>query len=325
MRKCNVGGQAIIEGVMMKGAKCTAMAVRKPNGEIEIKREENTSIIKKYKFLNVPLVRGIFVLIESLISGMKALNYSASFFDDEEEEDSEPSKFDQWVNSKFEKLEKKFGEEKIMNAISGISITIGVLMAVVLFMIIPTFIASLFKGFVKNTVILHLIEAVIKVAILIIYMWLIGKMDDMNRMYQYHGAEHKTIFCYENEKPLTVENVKEFTRFHPRCGTNFLFLTMFISIIVYAFTGWGNLIQRILFRIILLPIVAGITYEVIRWLGKNNSKLAKIIAYPGLKLQELTTREPDASQIEVAIASLKAAEGIDGEETIKKSSEKECI
>ena len=321
MKKCNVGGQAIIEGVMMKSAKCTAMAVRKPNGEIEIKREENKSIIKKYKFLNVPFVRGIFVLIESLISGMKALNYSASFFDDEEEENSEPSKFDIWVNSKFEKLEKKFGEEKIMNAISGVSIAIGVLMAVVLFMIIPTFIASFFKGFVQNAIILNFIEGVVKVAILITYMWLIGKMDDMNRMYKYHGAEHKTIFCYENEKPLTVENVKEFTRFHPRCGTNFLFLTMFVSIIVYAFTGWGSIVQRVIFRIILLPIVAGITYEVIRWLGKNNSKFAKIVAYPGLKLQELTTREPDADQIEVAIASLKAAEGIDEKEV----SEKECI
>ena len=170
LKKCNVGGQAIIEGVMMKGAKCTAMAVRKPNGEIEIKREENKSIIKKYKFLNVPFVRGIFVLIESLISGMKALNYSASFFDDEEEENSEPSKFDIWVNSKFEKLEKKFGEEKIMNAISGVSIAIGVLMAVVLFMIIPTFIASFFKGFVQNAIILNFIEGVVKVAILITYM-----------------------------------------------------------------------------------------------------------------------------------------------------------
>ena len=252
---------------------------------------------------------------------MKALNYSASFFDDEEEENSEPSKFDIWVNSKFEKLEKKFGEEKIMNAISGVSIAIGVLMAVVLFMIIPTFIASFFKGFVQNAIILNFIEGVVKVAILITYMWLIGKMDDMNRMYKYHGAEHKTIFCYENEKPLTVENVKEYTRFHPRCGTNFLFLTMFVSIIVYAFTGWGSIVQRVIFRIILLPIVAGITYEVIRWLGKNNSKFAKIVAYPGLKLQELTTREPDADQIEVAIASLKAAEGIDEKEV----SEKECI
>lgn len=307
MRKCNVGGQAIIEGVMMKGAKCTAIAVRKPNGKIEIKKENNTSIIKKYKFLNIPFIRGIFILIESLVSGMKALNYSASFF--EEEENSEPSKFEKW-------LEDKLGD-KLNDIIIAFSMFIGIIMAVLLFMALPTFIASFFKGIVSSTILMHLIEAVIRVGILIAYMWIVGKMDDMNRLYQYHGAEHKTIFCYENEMPLTVENVKKFTRFHPRCGTNFLFLTMFVSIIVFAFTGWGGLLQRLILRIVLLPVVSGVTYELIRWLGKNNSKLSKLIAYPGLKLQELTTREPDEYQIEVAISSLKAAEGIDNEEILK--------
>lgn len=300
MRKCNVGGQAIIEGVMMKGAKCTAIAVRKPNGKIEIKKENKTSIIKKYKFLNIPFVRGIFILIESLVSGMKALNYSASFFD--EDESLEQSKFEKW-------LEDKFGD-KLNDIIVGLSMVIGIVMAVLLFMALPTFIASFFRRVVNSTIIMHLIEAFIRVGILVAYMWGVGKMDDMNRLYQYHGAEHKTIFCYENEMPLTVENVKKFTRFHPRCGTNFLFLTMFVSIIVFAFTGWGSLFQRLILRIVLLPVVSGITYELIRWIGNNNNKLAKLIAYPGLKLQELTTREPDASQIEVAISSLKAAEGI---------------
>lgn len=307
MRKCNVGGQAIIEGVMMKGAKCTAIAVRKPNGKIEIKKENNTSIIKKYKFLNIPFIRGIFILIESLVSGMKALNYSASFF--EEEENSEPSKFEKW-------LEDKLGD-KLNDIIIAFSMFIGIIMAVLLFMALPTFIASFFKDIVSSTILMHLIEAVIRVGILIAYMWIVGKMDDMNRLYQYHGAEHKTIFCYENEMPLTVENVKKFTRFHPRCGTNFLFLTMFVSIIVFAFTGWGGLLQRLILRIVLLPVVSGVTYELIRWLGKNNSKLSKLIAYPGLKLQELTTREPDEYQIEVAISSLKAAEGIDNEEILE--------
>ncbi len=302
-----MGGQAIIEGVMMKGAKCTAIAVRKPNGKIEIKKESNTSIIKKYKILNIPFIRGIFILIESLVSGMKALNYSASFF--EEDDNSEPSKFEKW-------LEDKFGD-KLNDIIVGLSMFMGIIMAVLLFMALPTFIASLFKGIVGSNIVMHFIEAVIRIGILIAYMWIVGKMDDMNRLYQYHGAEHKTIFCYENEMPLTVENVKKFTRFHPRCGTNFLFLTMFVSIIVFAFTGWGGLLQRLILRIVLLPVVSGVTYELIRWLGKNNSKLSKLIAYPGLKLQELTTREPDASQIEVAIASLRAAEGIDNEEILE--------
>lgn len=238
---------------------------------------------------------------------MKALNYSASFF--EEEENSEPSKFEKW-------LEDKLGD-KLNDIIIAFSMFIGIIMAVLLFMALPTFIASFFKGIVSSTILMHLIEAVIRVGILIAYMWIVGKMDDMNRLYQYHGAEHKTILCYENEMPLTVENVKKFTRFHPRCGTNFLFLTMFVSIIVFAFTGWGGLLQRLILRIVLLPVVSGVTYELIRWLGKNNSKLSKLIAYPGLKLQELTTREPDEYQIEVAISSLKAAEGIDNEEILK--------
>ena len=300
MRKCDVGGQAIIEGVMMRGAKGIATAVRTPNGEIEVKVEKTKPITKKYKFLNIPIIRGAVSLIDSLILGIKTLNYSASFFEDDEEE----SKFDIW-------LKEKFGDKAANDLLVTFSMIISLLVATGLFLGIPTGIASLFKNIGISSIALNLIEAVIRIAILIMYMFLISKLDDIYRVFQYHGAEHKTIFCYEAEEKLTIENVRKFGRLHPRCGTNFLFLTMLVSIILFSLTGWGSFWQRLILRIILTPIVAGITYEIIKWLGRTESKLGKIIAYPGLKLQELTTKEPDDSQLEVAIKSLMAAEGIE--------------
>ena len=300
MRKCDVGGQAIIEGVMMRGAKGIATAVRTPNGEIEVKVEKTKPITKKYKFLNIPIIRGAVSLIDSLILGIKTLNYSASFFEDDEEE----SKFDIW-------LKEKFGDKAANDLLVTFSMIISLLVATGLFLGIPTGIASLFKNIGISSFALNLIEAVIRIAILIMYMFLISKLDDIYRVFQYHGAEHKTIFCYEAEEKLTIENVRKFGRLHPRCGTNFLFLTMLVSIILFSLTGWGSFWQRLILRIILTPIVAGITYEIIKWLGRTESKLGKIIAYPGLKLQELTTKEPDDSQLEVAIKSLMAAEGIE--------------
>lgn len=298
MKKCDVGGQAVIEGVMMRGSKGQATAVRKSNGDIEIDFKRITPITKKYKFLNIPFIRGIFILIDSLITGINTLNYSASFF----EEDEEESKFELW-------LKEKLGE-KSNSVMVTITMCISFIMAIGLFVALPTAITSIFTKFNLGSVFLNLIEAFIRIGILLLYMYLISKMDDIYRVFQYHGAEHKTIFCYEAEEELTVENVKKFERFHPRCGTNFLFLIMAVSIIIFSFTGWGNFIERLILRIVLIPIVSGVTYELIKWLGKNNSSLSKIIAYPGLKLQELTTKEPDNSQIEVAIAALMKAEGL---------------
>ena len=185
-----------------------------------------------------------------------------------------------------------------------------------LFLGIPTAIASIFKSIGLSPILLNLIESAIRIAILITYMYFISKLDDIYRIFQYHGAEHKTIFCYEAEEKLTIENVKKFGRLHPRCGTNFLFLTMIVSIILFTLTGWGGFWQRLILRIVLMPLVAGITYELIKWLGRTESKLGKFIAYPGLKLQELTTKEPDDEQLEVAIKSLMAAEGIEYKKTI---------
>ena len=304
MKKCDVGGQAVIEGVMMRGSKGTAIAIRKENGEIETKLERFIYITQKYKFINIPFIRGIFVLIDSLKIGIKTLNYSASFFEDEEEK----SKFEVW-------LQERFGE-KAENILITLTMITSFLVAIGLFVGIPTAIANIFEGTGISTISLNLIEAIIRIIILIFYIWGISKFDDIYRVFQYHGAEHKTIFCYETEEKLTVENVKKFSRFHPRCGTNFLFLIMIVSIFVISLTGWGGFFERLLLRVILIPVVSGITYEIIKWLGRNNNMLAKIIAYPGLQLQKLTTREPEGDQIEVAIASLMKAEGIKQKKTI---------
>lgn len=297
MERRDVGGQAVIEGVMMRGSKGMATAVRKEDGTIAVEVNKATPITQKHKILKIPFIRGMFVLIDSLVQGIKSLNYSASFFDDEE-----PSSFEKW-------LENKLGD-KSNNLIITFTLFISFILSIFLFIAIPTGVASFFSRFNMSSIGLNLIEAIIKIFILLGYMLGISKLDDMYRLFQYHGAEHKTIFCYESGEPLTVENVKKYSRFHPRCGTNFLFLIMFVSIVIFALTGWGSFIERLLIRIVLIPVVSGITYEIIKWLGKSDNKLARIISMPGLKLQWITTREPDDSQIEVAIKSLKAAEGL---------------
>ncbi|NMF06635.1 peptide chain release factor N(5)-glutamine methyltransferase [Clostridium beijerinckii] len=299
MERRDVGGQAVIEGVMMRGSKNLATAVRTPKGNIEIDFKDNRQVTKKYPILNIPFLRGFFVLVESMKVGMESLNYSASFL---EEDNEEPSKFEKWLDDKL--------GEKANSVLMAITMFISFLFAIGLFVALPTGIASVFKGAGISNVMLNLIEALIRIVILLLYMFFISKLNDIYRVFQYHGAEHKTIFCYEAMEELTVENVRKQSRLHPRCGTNFLFLVMFVSIIVFSFTGWGGIIERLALRIVLIPVVTGISYEIIKWLGKNDSMLAQIIAYPGLKLQLLTTKEPDDSQIEVAIASLKAAEGI---------------
>ncbi|MFT8315236.1 MAG: DUF1385 domain-containing protein [Clostridium sp.] len=314
--KHSVGGQAVIEGVMMRGAKGIATAVRKEDNTIELKIEKIVPYAKRNKFFALPIIRGFVSLVESMIIGIKTLNYSASFFEDEE--DNEPSKFDEFLNKIF--------KDKTNDALMAISLCISIVFAVGVFFALPTFAANIFKNLnVHNTVILNLLEGVIRVTIFILYLYLIGKMSDIQRVFQYHGAEHKTVFCYENNDELTPENASKYSRFHPRCGTNFLFLVMIISIFVFSLTGWNSLIFRIISRIVLLPIVSGVTYEVIRWMGRSNNGLSKIFSYPGLMLQKLTTREPDYSQLEVAIKALKGAEGIVDSENADEVEDKNCV
>lgn len=308
-KKTSVGGQAVIEGVMMRGRKGVATAIRKKNGEIEIDFKKIMPLTKKNKIFSLPIIRGFIMLIDSLILGIKTLNYSASFFEDEDD-DSEPSKIDKWMEEKF--------KDKTSDVIIGISMMFSLVLSVLLFFIIPTFAASGFKKLdIQNSIVLNILEGVIRVGIFLAYLYFISKMEDIKRVFQYHGAEHKTIFCYENGEELIPKNAEKQGRLHPRCGTNFLFLVMIVSIIVFSVTGWNSIQQRILYRIILLPVVSGITYEIIKWMGNSNGKLTKILAYPGLMLQKLTTKEPDLEQLEVAIVSLKVAEGLETVESIK--------
>lgn len=307
----SIGGQAILEGVMMRGPFKTAMAVRKPDGEIVCKVDENGTK-KKNKFLSLPIVRGCVNFISSLVIGMKAIMFSAEFVDLEDEEETE-SKFDKW-------LEEKFGD-KIKDIVIYVAIALSLVLSVGLFILLPTAIAQgiqdLFKwlGFdavVSTGSFLSTVEGIVKMIIFITYMYLISRMKEIRRVFEYHGAEHKTIACYEAGEELTVENVKKHTRFHPRCGTSFLLIVMIVSIIIYALLPGFNehsaiirLLLRMGTRILLLPVVAGLSYEVIKLAGRSNG-CVRTLTKPGLWLQRLTTLEPDDSQIEVAIESMLA-------------------
>ncbi|HNT04215.1 MAG TPA: DUF1385 domain-containing protein [Bacillota bacterium] len=287
MKPKAVGGQAVIEGVMMKGAEDIAIAVRKPDGEIVVKKEKLKSNRKKIS--KIPIIRGIFTFVDSLVLGVNALLYSSEFVDVEEEEKKKPSKLDEF-------LEKN---------IIWISVVISVVFSVVLFILLPTVLVGVLKAYTGNTLILNGIEGIVRIAIFLGYILAISGMKDIRRVFEYHGAEHKSIFCYEHGEELTVENVKKYGRLHPRCGTSFLFIVMIVSILLFSLFRWSGLLMRLVIRILLIPIVAGISYEIIKWAGKSESKLSCIVSAPGMWLQKLTTREPDDKQIEVAVEALK--------------------
>ena len=309
----SIGGQAILEGVMMRGPHKTAMAVRKPDKEIECKVEENGTK-KRNKILKLPIIRGAVNFVDSLVIGMKALMYSAEFVDLEEEEESE-SKFDKW-------LEEKLGD-KIKDIVIYFSIALSIVLSVGLFILLPTavtrglewlFSFTSFKEVSEGKVFTSVTEGAVRMIIFVGYLALVSQMKDIKRVFEYHGAEHKTIACYEAGEELTVENVKKHSRFHPRCGTNFLLFVMVISIILFAFLPKTGIMLRMLKRIALLPVVAGLSYEVIKLAGRSKNGCVVAFTKPGLWLQRLTTREPDAEQIEVAITSMKAVIPEDKEE-----------
>ncbi|MBC5998038.1 DUF1385 domain-containing protein [Romboutsia ilealis] len=296
MSKPAVGGQALIEGVMMQSKKKRAIAVRKADGEIVIKKNKIKSWINDKNIDKIPFVRGSFILIENMLEGINSLNYSSEFFMDEENEEED----------KFDILLKKVFKDKANDVVLVIAMFFAILISIGMFVLIPTFIGGLFSKIISNKVILNLIEGIIRILILFTYIVIISKNKDIERTFQYHGAEHKAVYCYENNLELTIENARKFTTLHPRCGTNFLFIVMFTSIILFSFFGWPNPLVRVIMRIVCIPVVAGISYEIIRFLGKYNNKLTKIVAYPGMMLQKFTTKEPDDLQLEVALAALKA-------------------
>lgn len=291
----SIGGQALIEGIMMRGPKKQAIVVRTADGLIV--KQENLKLIKdKYPILGVPFIRGAINFIDTMAKGVKALTFSAAQMPEDEQE--EPSKFDKWI-------EKRFGGEAAEKLIVAVAVIIGAGLAVGLFVLLPTILAGFLGGVIQNPVLNNLIEGVFRIIIFLLYLYLATKMKEIKRIWQYHGAEHKTIFCYEKGLELTVENARTQPRLHPRCGTSFLFLVMIISILVFSLLSWSNVWVRMGLRLLLLPVVVAISYEIIKWAGRHDNIVTRIISAPGKALQRLTTSEPDDDMLEVAIEALK--------------------
>ena len=292
MKSSNIGGQAVLEGVMMKNGDQYAVAVRKPDGEIALQKEVYDGIVKWKKLTKIPFVRGIFSFVDSLVLGMKTLSYSASFFEEEEEE---------------ELTEKEAAKkEKQENLIMGITMACSVVIAVAIFMVLPYLLSNLLKPFVPGRFARTVIVGIVRIVLFISYILLISKMKDIQRVFMYHGAEHKCINCIEHGMDLTVENVRKSSKQHKRCGTSFLFFVLFVSIIVCFFITTESPVLRVLLRIALLPVIAGISYEIIRLAGNTEHPVVELLSKPGLALQNLTTKEPDDDMIEVAICSVEA-------------------
>lgn len=294
-RYSGIGGQAVLEGVMMKNKEKYAVAVRKPDGEIEVEVETYQGLVHGSKFKELPFIRGIFNFLDSLILGTKALNYSASFY---EEEEGKETKFDKAMD----KMSGGNGEKLL----SGIVTVISIVLAVGIFIVLPYFISSLFESFIRNRSLMAIIEGVIRIALFLLYVWGISAMKDIRRLYQYHGAEHKCINCIEKGRPLTVHNVMRSSRLHKRCGTSFIFFVMLVSIVLFFFIQVDNVAEKVVLRILLMPVVAGISYEIIRLAGRTDNLFIKILSAPGMWIQRMTTKEPDESMAEVAIASVEA-------------------
>jgi len=293
--RTSIGGQALIEGIMMRGPSRQSIVIRNPEGELVEKVEEINTGAKRHPILKLPLIRGFYGFGASMVGGVKALMYAASFMPEDEQE--EPSKFDQWI-------EKKLGWEKAQKYIIGIAVCLSVAMMVGLFILLPTFLTGFLDFLNMPNILRNLIEGAIKIAILTLYLFLSTRLSDIHRVFEYHGAEHKTIHCYEKGLELTVENVRAQPRQHPRCGTSFLFVVVIVSTIVISFIAWSNIWIRMLIRLALLPVIVGISYEINRWVGRHDNLLSTILAAPGKAMQHLTTFEPDDSMIECGIRSL---------------------
>lgn len=289
-----IGGQAVIEGVMMKNMDRYAVSVRKPNGKIETKVEECVSFAEKHPLFQLPVFRGMANFLESMVIGMKTLNYSASFYEDEEEQ----------TESRTKQLLEKILGEKAEKIIMGIVLVFSLAISIGLFMILPYIASEALGKLIRNEYVILFMEGIIRIAIFLGYIVLISRMEDIKRVFMYHGAEHKTINCLEAGVPLTPENVDNFSRLHKRCGTSFIFIVMIISMVFFFFIRVDTIWLRIVLRLLFLPLVAGVSYEFIRLAGSSDHPLVQTFSKPGLALQKLTTKEPDHSMIEVAIASV---------------------
>lgn len=298
IHKTSIGGQAVMEGVMMRGPKEIATAVRKSNGEIIIDKKEVSSVFTKYKFLKIPVLRGVISFFDSMITGVKCLMFSAEQVDLEDGEEYKPSRFEKWLDDTF--------GDKIKDIVIYFSVFVSLIFSIGLFILLPTALVGWMKKIIASAPLLSLCEGGVRILIFLAYLFLVSRMKDIQRVFEYHGAEHKTIAAYEHGEELTPENARKYSRLHPRCGTSFLLIVMIISIVFFSFLKWETVWQRMLYRLLLLPVVAGVSYEIIKFAGRSDSKLVKWLTSPGLALQLLTTREPDDSQLEVAIAALKS-------------------
>ncbi|AOY75566.1 DUF1385 domain-containing protein [Clostridium formicaceticum] len=307
VRRTSIGGQALIEGVMMRGPREVAIVVRKPDQQLTVKKQAVSGIVAKYKLNKIPLLRGAVALIDSMVLGMSSLTYSAEIVE-AGIEDEEPGKFERFMEKVF--------KDKAGDVLLYISVAIAIMVSVGVFIIAPTFITSFLGRYITHNFALNLVEGLLRLGMFLTYIVLISKMKDIQRVFQYHGAEHKAIFCYEHGEELTVENARKYTTLHPRCGTNFLFIVMMVSILLFSTMGWPNPVVRMVTRLALMPVVAGVSYEIIKLGGRSNSPIMKLVNYPGLMLQKLTTLEPDDGQLEVAIEALKNVL-VDNEEEIK--------
>ncbi len=294
-RYSGIGGQAVLEGVMMKNKDDYAVAIRKPDGNIEVEVDVYRGVLHESKLKKIPFIRGIFSFIDSMILGMKSINYSASFYEDEEAEET-----------KVDKALNKLSGGKAESLLMGITTVVSIVLAIGIFILLPYFLSSLLTQYVRNASLLAIIEGAIRIIIFLAYVVAISLMKDIRRLYQYHGAEHKCINCIEKGRPLTVHNVMRSSRIHKRCGTSFMLFVVFVSIILFFFIRVQNPVYRVLLRIALIPVIAGISYEIIRLAGRSDNIIIKIISAPGMLLQRLTTKEPDESMAEVAIKSVEA-------------------
>lgn len=294
--KTTIGGQALIEGILMRGPTKQAIVVRGADGLV-VKQEEVRLSKDKYPVLGWPFIRGIVNFGSSMTNGIKALMFSAQCLPEDEQE-AEKSKLDRWI-------EKKFDGDKAEKVIVAVAMVLGISMSIVLFMLLPTLLAGLFDRLVRSRILINLIEGALRIIIFLVYLWLATRMKEVHRVFEYHGGEHKSIHCYEKGLELTVENVRIQPRQHPRCGTSFLFIVIIISTLVFSLVQWSNPLVRIVLRLLLIPVVVAISYEINRFAGRHDNLLTKIITAPGKALQRLTVYEPDDSMIEVAIESLK--------------------
>jgi len=293
--RTSIGGQALIEGIMMRGPAKDAVVVRTKDGLVT-KVEEQKLLKDKYPIVGLPFIRGVINFGNSMSTGVRSLMFSADQMPEEEQED--PSKFDAWI-------EKKFGNEKAEKALITFAVIFGIAFSVGLFILLPTFLAGFLTDIIENRILRNLAEGLLRILIFVAYLGLTTRLNDIKRVWAYHGAEHKAIACYEKGLPLTVENVMQQPKQHPRCGTSFMFIVMIVSILVFSFTTWDNLWIRIALRLLLLPVVVSISYEIIKLAGRYDNLLTRVISAPGKALQRLTTREPDEEMVEVAIESMK--------------------